>query len=164
MATSCSGQSNAALFLRNTYSYEDVAAEAATGALDAVRYFQFGNMGLQHPAAAPAYATTALTYPAWPWQNLSTALAARGFAELGNAPAACLYFLLSLKRAGHQGPLGMITNAVGGTTLAAWADASVLDACVNATSTASAAPPTTLFNGQAAPLFNTSIAGWIYCE
>jgi hypothetical protein len=75
-----------------------------------------------------------------------------------------MYFVYSLKHAGVQGPLGFITNAVGGTTLAAWADSTVLDACPNSTDTASAAPPLALYNGMAAPLFNTTISGIVWYQ
>jgi hypothetical protein len=161
----CSGQSNAALGAQYTYAYDDVVAEVGAGALDAIRFFQFGGMSAQNAASSPVYATTALTYPTWPWQNLSAALAVgSGFSSLKNVPATCLYFVRALVKEGFPGPIGFIANAVGGTTLAAWADASVLDACPNSTDTASAAPPTVLFNGMAAPLFNTSITGWVYYQ
>jgi hypothetical protein len=162
----CSGQSNMALGAQHSYAYEALVQEVRGGALDALRFFQFGGMGTQNAASAPVFATTALTYPAWPWQNLSAALAqpAGSFAALGSAPAACLYFLRALAQQGLPGPLGFISNAVGGTTLAAWADAGVLDACPNSTDTASAAPPTALFNGMAAPLFNTTLSGWVWYQ
>jgi hypothetical protein len=154
-----------ALAVLYTYSYESLLAEVEAGELDDLRYFNFGGMGLQSDAPIPVYATTALTFPTWGWQNLSMGHASKdGFSALANVPATCLYFLYSLKRAGVQGPLGMIANAVGGTTIAAWSHPDDLAACPNATDTASAAPPLVLYNGMAAPLFNYTISGWVWCE
>ena len=158
-----------ALGFQYTYAYDAVVAEIEAGELDDIRFFQFGGMGTQNPAQSPVYATTSLTSPSWPWQNLSAALAVQrrepgAFQGLGNVPATCLYFVYSLHHAGVPGPFGFIVNAVGGTTLAAWADASVLDACPNSTDTASAAPPTVLYNGQAAPLFNMTVGAFLWYQ
>ena len=52
----------------------------------------------QNDADSPSFATTALAYPAWPWQNLSTALAVNNGSgvgatqALGTLSAACFYF------------------------------------------------------------------------
>lgn len=160
----CSGQSNGALGMLYTYSYKDVVDEINAGGLDDIRLFQFGGMGLQNAAQTPVYATTSLTYPTWQWQDLPTALAQKDYLSFGNFPATCFYFAYSVKKMGGKGPFGLIANAVGGTTLAAWSDASVLDSCPNSTDTASAAPPMVLFNGMVAPLFNTTISAWVWCK
>ena len=161
----CSGQSNAALGMQYTYSYEDVVAEVQAGTLDDLRVFQFGGMGSANGAESPVFATTALTYPSWSWANLSAALAIKDSPQaLGNVPATCLYFIYYLKKSGSvPGPLGVITNAVGGTTIAAWSDPRDLAACPNSTDTASADPPLVLYNGMAAPLMNTTVAGFVWC-
>lgn len=160
----CSGQSNMALGALFTYSYDAIVAEVEAGALDDLRVFQFGGMSLQNDAPKEAFATTSLTYPTWGWKNLSAALAAKDDEALGNVPATCLYFVYYLKVGGVAGPLGIITNAVGGTTIAAWSHAEDLAACPNSTDTASAAPPLVLYNGMAAPLFNMTISGWVWYQ
>jgi len=154
-----------ALALLFTYSYKDIVAEVEAGELDDLRYFNYGGMGLQSAAETPVYATSTLTYPTWGWLNLSAGHAVKsGFSSLSNVPATCLYFLYSLKKAGAPGPLGMIANAVGGTTIAAWSHPDDLKACPNSTDTASAAPPLVLYNGMAAPFFNFSLSGWVFYQ
>ena len=148
-----------------TYSYSSIVQEVETGALDDLRVFQFGGMGLQNDAPSEAFATTSLTYPTWGWKNLSAALAAKdGAQSLGNVPATCLYFAYYLIKGGAAGPIGIITNAVGGTTIAAWSHPDDLAACPNSTDTASAAPPLVLYNGMAAPLFNTTLTAWVWYQ
>jgi hypothetical protein len=108
------------------------------------------------------------TDPTWPWQNLSAALATQtsvgGFQALANIPATCFYFVYSIKKAGAPGPYGFITNAVGGTTIAAWSDSTVLDACPNSTYPSSVASPHVLFNGMTAPFINTTLSGIIWYQ
>ena len=160
----CSGQSNMALGFQFTYAYDDIVAEVEAGGLDDLRVFQFGGMGLQNGAQSEQYATTSLTYPSWGWKNLSAALAAKDAQSLGNVPATCLYFIYYLKKGGAAGPIGMIANAVGGTTIAAWSHPDDLAACPNATDTASAAPPWVLYRGMAAPLFNTTLSAFLWYQ
>jgi hypothetical protein len=111
----------------------------------------------------------------WPWQNLSTAVRVNNNAGVGaiqafgSLSATCFYFAKSLTDAwgaGSAPPIGLITNAVGGTTIASWSDPADLAQCTNATDTASAAPPFVLFNGMAAPFFNTTITAiaWLQGE
>jgi len=50
-----------ALGMEFTYAYEAVVNEITAGALDDIRFFQFGGMGTQNGASSPVFATTSLT-------------------------------------------------------------------------------------------------------
>jgi len=163
----CSGQSNQALGVQYTYPFNDVTAEILAGGLANIRFFQFGGMGYQNDADAEVWVTTAMQPPNLPWQNLTRAMQYNNnsgvgdLAAFGSLSATCFYFAYSLTKAWGAAapPIGLITNAVGGTTIASWSDPADLAECVNATDTASAAPPFVLFNGMAAPFFNMTITG-----
>ena len=115
----------------------------------------------------PTHPTLLLPDPTWQWQNLSAAIAiqdSESSQAFGNIPATCLYFVYSLKKAGAPGPFGFMVNAVGGTTICAWADSSVLSACPNSTYASSVASSLVLFNGMTAPLINTTLSAIVWYQ
>lgn len=82
----------------------------------------------------------------------------------GFSPPTAHAWAQSLSDAGTTGPIGLITNAVGGTTLASWSDPADLAACPNSTDTSSAAPPIVLFNGMTAPFVNMTLSGFLWYQ
>jgi hypothetical protein len=169
----CSGQSNMALGLEYTYLFQNISQDIVQSNLYSnIKIYQFGGMSYQNDADAPVYATTAMNPPYLPWQNLTQAMSwgkGTGKGEiqaLGNFPATCFYFAKSLTDTWGAAapPIGLIANAVGGTTIASWSDPEDLAECTNATDTSSAAPPFVLFNGMASPFFNTTITAIVYYQ
>ena len=168
----CSGQSNQALGVQYSYTFEVVREAILRGAYSNIRFFQFGGMGYQNDADTETYATTAMAPSIWPWQNLTTAVSVNNNSGVGavqafgSLSATCFHFAQSLTDAwgADAPPIGLVTNAVGGTTISAWSDPADLAQCVNATDTASAAPPWVLFNGMAAPFFNLTITAIVWYQ
>jgi hypothetical protein len=165
------GQSNMALFANNTYDFVAFRQQVEAGQYSNLRLFQYGSMGYKTEADAPAWVSSALAFPAWPWLTVQGALnysAGGGRAQLSSFPATALYFARSLTDllggASAAPPIGIIATAVGGTSIEAWTDAETLAECSDTQSGNSAAPPVSLFNGLTAPFVNTSIAGWIYLQ
>ena len=164
-----SGQSNMALGMHFSFQKENIVAAIRAGSYSNIRFFQYGGMGSQVDGAEPAWATSVATAPMWPWQNLTTALNATGFAAFDTFSALALHFaaaLTDLRGAGGDSavPIGVITNAVGGTTIEAWSSREMLAACKNTTTGNGAAPATALFYGMVAPFVNTSIASWLWLQ
>lgn len=173
----CSGQSNQALGLEYTYLFQNLSHNIVNDNLYSnIRIYQFGGMSYQNDADAPVYATTAMNPPYLAWQNLSQAMSwgkgtgkgtGKGEVQaLGNFPATCFYFAKSLTDSWGSAapPIGLIANAVGGTTIASWSDPEDLAECINSTDTSSAAPPFVLFYGMASPFFNTTITAIVYYQ
>jgi len=169
----CSGQSNQALGLEYTYLFQNLSHNIVNDNLYSnIKIYQFGGMSYQNDADAPVYATTAMNPPYLAWQNLSQAMSwgkgtGKGEVQsLGNFPATCFYFAKSLTDSWgwNAPPIGLIANAVGGTTIASWSDPEDLAECINSTDTSSAAPPFVLFNGMASPFFNTTITAIVYYQ
>jgi hypothetical protein len=103
----------------------------------------------------------------WPWQNVSAALDATGYAAFDSFSALAYHFaaaLTDLRADAAPVPIGVITNAVGGTTIEAWSSREMLAACRNTTTGNGAAPATALFYGMTAPFVNMSIAGWLWLQ
>ena len=164
-----SGQSNMALAVQHSFRYHEDVAAVAAGRYANVRFFQYGGMGEQEDASEPAWATTAMTFPGWPWLNLSTAIGRSGYSSFQTFSALAFYFATALTDrlaagGGAPPPIGIITNAVGGTTIEAWSSREMLAACKNTTTANSAAAPTVLFYGMAAPFVNTTLTGWIWLQ
>lgn len=160
----CFGQSNMALFSRNTFDFENVSAAIAAGAYANLHLFQLGSMGYKNEADVPNWATTALAPPFWPWLSAYSAVNySYPDRTLASFPATCLYFALSLiDLLGEEAPpIGLIATAVGGTTIESWSDADTYSQCAEAQTGNSAAPPITLFNGLTAPFVNTTLSGWV---
>jgi hypothetical protein len=162
----CFGQSNMALFSNNTYDFPAFKASVLGGAYPNLRLFQYGNMGYKTESDSPAFASTALAYPAWPWLSARDAIgykAGGGSRDLSQFPATCLYFAQSLidLLGANAPPIGLIATAVGGTSIESWSDADSYAACSSTQQGNSAAPPVSLFNGLTAPFVNTSISGWV---
>jgi hypothetical protein len=160
-----------ALGMQYSYQFENVRAAILGGAYSNVRFFQFGGMGYQNDADSETYATTAMAPPIWPWQNLTTSMkfsnnsGTGAIQAFGSLSATCFHFAQAITDAWGAAaapPIGLITNAVGGTTIASWSDPEDLAQCVNATDTASAAPPWVLFRGMAAPFFNMTITAALW--
>ena len=160
-----SGQSNLALGMRYSLQHGEAVAAIRAGAYSNIRFFQYGGMGSQIDGAEPAWATTVATAPMWPWQNLSAALNATGAAAFDAFSAAAFHFAASLSDLRGDGvPIGVITNAVGGTTIEAWSSREMLAQCRNTSTGNGAAPVTALFYGMVAPFVNTTIAAWLYWQ
>jgi hypothetical protein len=162
----CFGQSNLALFANNTYDFPELSRQVSNGSYSNLRLFQYGAMGTKSESDQPTWASTALTYPAWPWLRASEAIGYGGRADLTQFPATCLYFARHLidliGTTNNNIPIGLIATAVGGTSIEAWSDEETYTtACSNTQAGGSAAPPVTLFNSLTAPFVNTSISGWI---
>jgi len=168
----CSGQSNAALGMQYSYMFKNVSASILAGGYANIRFFQFGGMGSQNDADSETYATTAFAPPYLPWQNLTQSMkynngsGTNSIAAFGSLSATCFHFAAALTDSlgASAPPIGLITNAVGGTTIASWSDPEDLAACPNSTDLGSAAPPWVLFRGMAAPFFNTTITAMLWCE
>jgi hypothetical protein len=158
-----------ALFANNSYDFPAFETAVKGGAYDNIRLFQYGSMGTKTESDSPAFASTALAYPAWPWLRARDAIgyeAGGGRADLSQFPATCLYFARSLTDllGADAPPIGLIATAVGGTTIEAWSDADSYAACADPQTGDSAAPPITLFNGLTAPFINMSLSGWVYYQ
>ena len=161
-----------ALGMQYSYMFENVSAAIVAGGYSNIRFFQFGGMGGQNDADSETYATTAFAPPFLPWQNLSRAMAYNNNSGVGNVAAfgslsaTCFHFAAALtdKLGAAAPPIGLITNAVGGTTIASWSDPEDLAACPNSTDLGSAAPPWVLFRGMAAPFFNTTITAALWYQ
>ena len=161
-----SGQSNMALGVEHSFTYAAATAAIESGHYSNIRFYQYGGMGSQSDTAAPAWATTALTFPAWPWQNLSASIGRKGYPSFKTLSATAFHFAQSVTDALGDAapPIGIITNAVGGTTIEAWSSAAMLAECKNTTTANSAAPPLALFNGMASPFINTTIGAVIWYQ
>jgi para-nitrobenzyl esterase len=164
-----SGQSNQALGIQYSFAFNETVAAIRSGRYANVRVFQYGGMSSQGDAPAPAWATTALTLPSWPWQTLAASLDQQGYSGFETFSALTVYFALSLTdlmlAAGDAAPpIGLITNAVGGTSIESWVSNATLSSCTNTSAGDSAAAPTVLFNGMAAPFVNTTLAGWLWAQ
>ena len=164
-----SGQSNMALGMHYSFQRDELVAAIRAGSYANVRFFQYGGMGNQVDGTAPAWATTVATAPMWPWQNLTAAINATGYASFDTFSALAFHFAAALTdlRAAAGGaavPIGVITNAVGGTTIEAWSSREMLAQCRNTTTGNGAAPATALFYGMAAPFVNMSIKSWLWLQ
>lgn len=155
-----------ALGVQHSFQYAELVANISAGRLPNIRVYQYGGMSAQVDGTQPAWATTVATAPFWPWQNLSTAVAQSGYPGFATMSATAIHFAAALTslRGGTDVPIGIITNAVGGTTIEAWSSREMLAVCTNTTSANSAAPPTSLFYGMVTPFVNMTIGGWLWFQ
>ena len=130
-----SGQSNMALGMQYSFSRDELVAKVQAGRYSNIRFYQYGGMGDQIDGTEPSWATTVATAPFWSWQNLSNALGQEGYASFDTLSATAMHFAVSLTDlrsvGGEDVPLGIITTAVGGTTVEAWSSREMLAACKN---------------------------------
>jgi len=118
-----SGQSNMALGVQHSFRYKDDIAEIQAGRYSNIRFFQYGGMGDQEDATEPAWATTAMTFPEWPWMNLSKAVSQpKGYASFQTFSALSYYFATSLSDRFAAGgatppPIGVREDGVRGKYL-----------------------------------------------
>jgi hypothetical protein len=154
-----------ALGVQHSFQYDELVSSITAGGLPNIRVYQYGGMSSQVDGTEPAWATTVATAPFWPWQNLSAAVGQSGYPGLGTMSATAVHFAAALTALrGTDVPVGLITNAVGGTTIEAWSSREMLAACSNTTTANSAAPPTSLFYGMATPFVNMTIGGWLWFQ
>ncbi|GBG30336.1 Sialate O-acetylesterase [Hondaea fermentalgiana] len=165
----CSGQSNMALGIKNTFSFRTVRDDLrnATFAgqngslLRILGVTLMPNSPAGHTSAQPDYIMRKkMQYDRW--QQLGAESKA-----LMALSSTCIYFGLELRRklAGSEEtrnlPIGLIFSAIGGTQVQRWSPRGTLDGCADISRSETDAD---LFNGLVAPFVNTTITGAIWYQ
>jgi sialate O-acetylesterase len=180
----CSGQSNMALPLVHTFSAKALQAEMLAGKYDKLRFFQFGGMKAPSVGHQPTPTYTqhsgAMTYsPAGSavshsWFNATFVAAVpptgdkHDLGPLMGMSATCVEFGRSLldQLGPSAPPIGLVSSAVGGTTIESWSPNATTMQCQNTTVDAPTAgkPDGSLFNGMACPFVNMTISGFVWYQ